>query len=376
MKHYIFGAGEMGRRALEALKSENRNVIAFVDNNPDLHGKIVHSLPVVALHEVDADGMVLIAVGDRLVCEAISVQVVDAGVKNGYVITPAALWEGASLFDDKGQFDPRHVTELNGKPVLAQLETHIADHCNLNCRGCFHFSNICTSFLTPLSTFHKDMRQLATLFSNALRFRIMGGEPLLNPDFHEYCAVARAAFPYGNIRLVTNGILLRRISDEAVKTLRDNKIVIDITPYPPTMRMMEDLRHFLTRHELMHCLVYGSPQETEDVTTFRNFLGEGKAAIPHRAVGCNCAFLRHGQVSKCVLPFMIHVLNDYAGTDYKVDHGDIANIYEIDGCAFINFVRRPIPFCSYCRDEDTVLEWKATHNDACLSDWVVESGIK
>jgi hypothetical protein len=73
---------------------------------------------------------------------------------------------------------------------------------------------------------------------------------------------------------------------------------------------------------------------------------------------------------------MIHVLNDYAGTDYKVDHGDIANIYEIDGCAFINFVRRPIPFCSYCRDEDTVLEWKATHNDACLSDWVVESGIK
>lgn len=68
-------------------------------------------------------------------------------------------------------------------PELMQIEFHLADHCNLNCKGCTHFSNLVKEpVLADYEQFRQDLRRLSGLFSNIYEIFLLGGEPLLNPD--------------------------------------------------------------------------------------------------------------------------------------------------------------------------------------------------
>ena len=60
---------------------------------------------------------------------------------------------------------------------LLYLETHVADTCNLKCRGCMHFSNIAIHPNYPdLQKFEQDFKRLSELFRNIFIIRLMGGD--------------------------------------------------------------------------------------------------------------------------------------------------------------------------------------------------------
>lgn len=64
-------------------------------------------------------------------------------------------------------------------PELMQLEVHLADHCNLNCKGCSHFSNLVSSAkFADFNQFRKDILQLTHYFSQIHTFFLLGGENL------------------------------------------------------------------------------------------------------------------------------------------------------------------------------------------------------
>ena len=69
-----------------------------------------------------------------------------------------------------------------GKPRIPYLETHLCDHCNLNCKSCSHFCPLVTEpTFTDLEQYTKDIRVLSKKL--AIRtIRLMGGEPLLHPQ--------------------------------------------------------------------------------------------------------------------------------------------------------------------------------------------------
>lgn len=57
------------------------------------------------------------------------------------------LWSDASYLD---------------KPLLKSLETNVVDYCNLNCRGCSHFSNLFKfGEKVPFDIFCKDISHIA-----------------------------------------------------------------------------------------------------------------------------------------------------------------------------------------------------------------------
>ena len=65
------------------------------------------------------------------------------------------------------------------------FEYHLADHCNLNCKGCDHFSPIAETKLTEFTQFKKDINRMSELFEKkAKSIHILGGEPLLNPEIN------------------------------------------------------------------------------------------------------------------------------------------------------------------------------------------------
>ena len=67
---------------------------------------------------------------------------------------------------ENGQCNLRYCVEVAGKGTdLLYLETHVADTCNLKCRGCMHFSNIAIHPNYPdLQRFEQDFKRLSELF--------------------------------------------------------------------------------------------------------------------------------------------------------------------------------------------------------------------
>jgi len=75
---------------------------------------------------------------------------------------------------------------------LLRFEVHVTDHCNLNCAGCFHFSNISPVSFLDIKQFQNDCEQLSKLTGGKCdRIHLMGGEPLLNPSLNENQKVIR-----------------------------------------------------------------------------------------------------------------------------------------------------------------------------------------
>lgn len=69
------------------------------------------------------------------------------------------------------------------KITKIQYEVHLADHCNLNCQMCDHFSPLANeNFLSP-DHYASDVERLSELFDHDANYiRLLGGEPLLHPQ--------------------------------------------------------------------------------------------------------------------------------------------------------------------------------------------------
>lgn len=62
------------------------------------------------------------------------------------------------------------------KPRLDYFEYHVCDHCNLNCKGCGHFSNIeSEEHFADYDQYVRDLKDLKRLFNGIDVIRLMGG---------------------------------------------------------------------------------------------------------------------------------------------------------------------------------------------------------
>ena len=123
--------------------------------------------------------------------------------------------------------------------ILEYLEYHVTHHCNLNCKGCGHFSNLVEKeSYGDCEQFERDLTRLSEMFENIKIIRLMGGEPLLNPDCMSFLAVSRKIFPKAKICLVTNGLLLPSMNDDFYKNIRKYRCLIQVSAYMPTKRLL------------------------------------------------------------------------------------------------------------------------------------------
>ena len=113
--------------------------------------------------------------------------------------------------------------------MIPYFETHITEACNLKCRGCSHFSVFAKPKHKDLQEFEREFKRLSEIEEIGI-IRLMGGEPLLNPDFMEYCRIARRYFPNTAISLVTNGILGHKLEPH-VEELNRLHVGVTISEY-------------------------------------------------------------------------------------------------------------------------------------------------
>lgn len=107
------------------------------------------------------------------------------------------------------------------------LETDIIDNCNLRCRHCSHHSPYMDKGVYNLNQFENDVRNLSKVL-HVEKFRILGGEPLLNPNLKKYLEIARKFNLADNIGVCTNGTLLDLVNEELLSKMD----FLDISLYP------------------------------------------------------------------------------------------------------------------------------------------------
>jgi organic radical activating enzyme len=95
---------------------------------------------------------------------------------------------------------------------LPFLETMITQVCNLSCQGCTNYSDLPHS---GYKTWNQGKLELEAWLSrlDILDFGIMGGEPLINPEWKQWLQGTRQLMPQAQIRFTTNGLLLHKFPD-------------------------------------------------------------------------------------------------------------------------------------------------------------------
>ncbi len=257
------------------------------------------------------------------------------------------------------------------KPRLEYLELHLADQCNLNCKGCAHFSNIVREErYADIKDYCRDLTRLQELFWGIGKLRLLGGEPLLNPALPEFVEASREAFPDADIRVVSNGLLLREDMTELLESMHRNRVGFDISLYPPTSHLMGKIAGICRNAGVK---LFATPPVEE---FYAGLVADGSsdpAAAYRNCPARHCTFLGNGVISACARPQLIHYyLEEYPGYDMKYDPADVIDLYEegMDGVDLLNRLHRPMDSCRYCSEKNRMFAWEAAKWDrAKAEDW-------
>lgn len=251
---------------------------------------------------------------------------------------------------------------------MIYLESNLIDSCNLNCKGCTHYANLFSDEdFYSLENFARDIRQLSENI-DVVTLRLMGGEPLKLKNLDQYIKVARKFLPKTNLRLVTNGLLLPKSPQNLFDVLRDNRIIVDVSLYPPTTKVLDEIDSLLKKNNIP----WRRASVGESVQTFYVFLSlrGGHNPLKSRlACGNNfCRFLRDGKIYKCPVDALSFKFAEHFGLkNFPAATG--VDIFAKNFPALIEQLDGDIELCTWCNETRRFIPWQP-ENKPQLTDWL------
>ncbi len=240
----------------------------------------------------------------------------------------------------------------NKQTELKQLEIHLADHCNLNCRSCDHYSPLSKKSFPNFNKMEQDLKHLSKILNGKIdNILLLGGEPLLNSDIEKYIVMIRNLFKKSSLKIVTNGTLLLKQKDEFYNCCRDNDILIEITKYPINFDYSKAVE-FLKSKNVKHSFV--GTTEIKNKTTHKLSLDEsGKQDPKYSFDNCfhstKCYQYYNGKLFMCPCCAYIHNVNNYFNKKFELCEKDYLEVSKIKNFQqILDYLSSPIPFCRYC----------------------------
>ncbi len=361
MEILIYGAGEKGKLALTTIKCDyegNYSIVGFIDKSK--HGECL-GYPIFKLEEVeDFNGVILIALLDFQEAQAVW----KVLKKRGYT---DIFW-----FQDKKtvlKYEDFFVEQCRncmdwGDSILPQVEMHIIDSCNLNCRGCSHFSPIFSDTLPDLKARISDVKKLKEKITTVLKFYILGGEPFLNPEINDYICNIRSVFPYTQLYIVTNGLLIENLPKEVLQCVKDNQVCISISEYKPTRKKIGKIRLILDEFQILYEIRGFSQKEKFYLPLTIN----EQSKYPKTCISNKCVTIWNGKIARCPQLMYISHFNTYFNTNLPED-----GVMDLDNCAegqkLLHNLQKEVPLCNYCIENE--IEWSTCGKTAKLEDFAV-----
>ncbi|MDR3276858.1 MAG: radical SAM protein [Treponema sp.] len=255
---------------------------------------------------------------------------------------------------------------------LLRLDIHLADHCNLNCKGCEHLSPLAEEKFLAIETFERDCKRITALTGGHIEeISLLGGEPLLHPRIIDIIEIARKYFPVGRIQIATNGILLLKQSELFWETLNKNNIRLNITVYPIKIDHTEIYR--LSKKHKVEIVYWGNLKQMKKVWEKMPIDIQGKQDSQKSFKLCyaanHCFQLVDGKIYPCFRVAYIHYFNKKFGINLEVGENDYIDLYKAQTIEkILKFLCKAVPFCRYCNMERAVYkEWAVSKKE--IDEW-------
>ena len=272
---YIFGADIAGKAVAQILTQNGIKVSGYLDNNRnkcfvELDGIYVHHADKLAV--IPKDATILIA--STYIADIIA-QVESFGFFNwapiSFLIDEFKDTDFRSLISGSlqknhagGEFTKDFVDFAIENMVNSQkkyldpnmlfirsVDLILTEKCSLKCKDC---ANLMQYYDSPVNIEKEellnDLEDLAAVADEINEIRIIGGEPLMNKDFHEISLKAASFDHINKVVIYTNGTICP--PDAKLVTLKNDKVFVFITTYGDLSKNAERLRQKLIEHGIQH----------------------------------------------------------------------------------------------------------------------------
>lgn len=356
----IWGAGPTGKKIYNKIK-ELYHVKGFVDNN-------------VSMHASDYDGVKIVAPKDcyKMIHDGIVEKIVLGTSPNNY---DDILWQIAKEVNDFNEL--YYVKEIGSSNELIKytddqlgyIEFDVTRKCNLNCKGCLRYSNIAhdeTAY--QLEEFERDLKQLRKIFSNIAFIKILGGEPLLCKNLHDFLKVVFVYFPNTQVDILSNGILVPSMDRKLINEIKAHPVRVSISIYKGTEKYKNVVSSFCDNEGIEFNVYVNKEKFLKQLNTKGDSDGN---VIVKECMSKKCTVIKDGIINRCCQPVYTYELNKKFGTTFPENIG--IDIYEkgITYEKIKEFIRNNTLFCRYCTIPEEYV-WSNGKKDIRLSDWVVK----
>lgn len=367
---YIYGTDYNQLMIEKYLKMSGVTIDGFL--LPKVNGsRMEQGIPVIAmnnvLHRIDKSAGVIISTED--------------GQYN--VIIKSLQKKGVTNYFFVSEYNKRTISHKMTPRARENflLEMNIADHCNLNCQMCDHFSPIAEKTFYGLDVYERDMTRIAELTGGKIGLvKIQGGEPLLSDDLIEYIKISRRLFPDSRIWLFTAGVLLLKWENHKNGNLwsvcKEYNIEIQLTKYPVKLdfgKMEEKASEYGVT--MLSNTNIGDLGYTGTKFSVRHPFDLTGNQEPYRWISCyqlnESITMNHGKIYTCpMIPYVKH-FNKYFDKNLEVGENDYIDIYEAKSFEEIaEFCTHRTDFCRYCATHKrTQHEWKQSKHT--MDEWVL-----
>lgn len=354
----FYGAGNCGKEALDKYLERVPGGDDIVQDtqekcNDALHGSEILKgfidskktgnycgYPIISVSEIqEKDTNIVITIKDRYSAGEVYNRLKRIGINHIY------WYNGEDSRKLNGDFLQEECIDCSswGECVLPKVEMHIADHCNLNCKGCTHFSPIFGKELPDFEARIRDVKLLKEKIPHILIFSILGGEPFLNPDVHLYMTEIRKILPDTYIRIVTNGLLIPQLKQEVFECIRKNEIVVQISEYKPTHKIIDRIEKKLKEYGITYYI-----QSCEDKQKFIKPLSlTDKSRYPQKCISEGCVNIWNGKIAKC--PTLMYIDNFNKKFDKNLPNKGVMQLEDCPkGFELLDMLQKDVPLCRHC----------------------------
>lgn len=364
----ICGYGPVGRYLAKEIQDNGKGrKIVFCDNNKAKHG-MEDGMEICSFEKACLENRNAVFIPTSLEYAAkMKDQLLELGISGNRIHFDEIRNYLQGLMDDnqiKRRLSPRK---------YLRFEISVAEHCNLNCKYCSHFSSIAEPEFLDISQHEKDMRRLSYLLGGISdKIYLLGGEPLLHKGISECMKVTRTYFPKSRIIILTNGLLINSMEDTFWQECRDNEIEINITKYP----IKTDYERIVRKLEQEG--IINDYQRESGISCFFDKLTldlNGMQNPYESFTNCNqanqCHLVKDGKIYTCSYMKCVEHFNKYFHQDLKITEDDYVDLYSVrDGEEMLAKLAKPTTFCRYCNIKGQIHDLPFEISKKEMSEWV------
>jgi len=259
------------------------------------------------------------------------------------------------------------------RPTLYHLDVHVTDHCNLNCRGCEHYSSISDPVFADLAQTVRELERLAELFENIEQIYLLGGEPLLHPGVDGFVCETRRIFPRTRLYVMTNGVLVTRMPGSFWDTLREERATLLCDSYP--INIPHDAIDELGRERGVVIEWMKPADEFFRIPLDRSASCDPAASFDRCRGLSNCAIVRGGRLYPCAhVAYADIPAKRFGMPDIEPCEQDSVPIFGgTTGDEIIDFLMAPVPWCAHC-DFDSFERYPWSRGTGEAVEWLKAPG--